>query len=431
MDNKYTNTDIFKSTECPSDALLLRYVKDKISREDKRLVELHLVDCEMCNDMIEGYQRMEPANMDMHIKTVEQRIDNVVNEAAKKGKPAVQFKWYYAAAAVLMLALTGIVYQFYFSSLNETKVADLPKPHEHATAPLVESEPAGNETLTVSAPTAEIIKFTKPVATQETEQLKITEQENVSVASAAEEAPVPVQAEAKADAVEDVVVLAEPATKALNDMNTVRIANTDAATAPQGFTSPGATTIIAQPTTTNFNAAPAHTETLNLSQLEGKNVVYNWKETTEKNAKFKAKSPAATAKKSESKDKAETDSEKAAGAAAPDLLTEGLSLLKQKQYTSAIQKFNAHLTTHPNDCAALQGLSTSYEFINQQAQAILNYIKLTELKCGKISDEAYLKLAALYLKNNQPEAAKTALQKAKASTYSDIAKQAQKELDKL
>jgi len=32
MDNKYTNKDIFNTTECPSDALLLRYVKETISK---------------------------------------------------------------------------------------------------------------------------------------------------------------------------------------------------------------------------------------------------------------------------------------------------------------------------------------------------------------------------------------------------------------
>jgi Tfp pilus assembly protein PilF len=64
-------------------------------------------------------------------------------------------------------------------------------------------------------------------------------------------------------------------------------------------------------------------------------------------------------------------------------------------------------------------------------EAIANYIKLSKQKCNKISDTAYIKLAELYVKNNQVNEAKKSLQKALQSKYLDIAEQAKKELDKL
>ena len=123
MDNKYTNKDIFNTTECPSDALLLRYVKETISKEDKRTVELHLIDCEMCSDMVEGYQRIHPQQISDNIKSIELNIDKAVaaHKASKAGASA--FKWYYAAAAILIIGLTGILYNTYFNSLKESEVA--------------------------------------------------------------------------------------------------------------------------------------------------------------------------------------------------------------------------------------------------------------------------------------------------------------------
>ena len=118
MDNKYTNTNIFETTECPSDALLLSYVKGTIAKEDKRLVELHMVDCEMCNDMVEGYQRMNPAQIESNIKAIEFKIDQVVAENDQKKGGTTTFKWYYAAAAIFIIGLTGILYNVYFKSLS-------------------------------------------------------------------------------------------------------------------------------------------------------------------------------------------------------------------------------------------------------------------------------------------------------------------------
>jgi hypothetical protein len=65
------------------------------------------------------------------------------------------------------------------------------------------------------------------------------------------------------------------------------------------------------------------------------------------------------------------------------------------------------------------------------AETIIYYTKLSQLKCGKQADAAYLKLSELYFKNNQPNEAKQVLKKAIQSKYLDIAEQAKKELGKL
>jgi TolA-binding protein len=105
--------------------------------------------------------------------------------------------------------------------------------------------------------------------------------------------------------------------------------------------------------------------------------------------------------------------------------------LQQKKFNEALAKFNQYVKTHPKSCEAVNGVAQCYDATHKMAEAIINYTKLSQLKCGKQSDAAYLKLGELYSKNKQPNEAKKVLQKAMQSKYLDIAEQAKKELDKL
>ena len=45
---------IFSESGCPSSSTLQAYLDNKLSGNDKHLIEAHLVDCEMCSDELEG-----------------------------------------------------------------------------------------------------------------------------------------------------------------------------------------------------------------------------------------------------------------------------------------------------------------------------------------------------------------------------------------
>ncbi|PWV51782.1 anti-sigma factor [Chitinophaga sp. S165] len=46
--------DIFTTTACPTQQQLLDYVEGRLSAEQQHEVELHLADCEMCSEAVEG-----------------------------------------------------------------------------------------------------------------------------------------------------------------------------------------------------------------------------------------------------------------------------------------------------------------------------------------------------------------------------------------
>jgi hypothetical protein len=46
--------DLFTTTQCPTQQELLDYVQGKLSAEKQHEIELHLSDCEMCSEAVEG-----------------------------------------------------------------------------------------------------------------------------------------------------------------------------------------------------------------------------------------------------------------------------------------------------------------------------------------------------------------------------------------
>lgn len=48
--------DIFVTTECPTQEQLLNYVQGKLSPEEQHAVEMHVADCDMCSEALEGLQ---------------------------------------------------------------------------------------------------------------------------------------------------------------------------------------------------------------------------------------------------------------------------------------------------------------------------------------------------------------------------------------
>lgn len=51
--------DLFTATQCPSQQELLDYVQGKLSPEKQHEVELHLSDCELCSEAVEGLSAFE------------------------------------------------------------------------------------------------------------------------------------------------------------------------------------------------------------------------------------------------------------------------------------------------------------------------------------------------------------------------------------
>jgi hypothetical protein len=429
MDNKYTNTNIFETTECPSDALLLSYVKETISKEDKRLVELHLIDCDMCNDMVEGYQRMSPTQIESNIKSIKVNIDQAVLENKQKKGGTAAFKWYYAAAAILIIGSTGILYNVYFTRLDSTKVADLPAPHQNEVAVDAAQKEEEKELQENNQLQETVAKEPLKTVTVKTQNKRIAVvEEDLAEAEASSNDDVPAPVEQKMAEQPAVAFDAETTTKALSD----NITFGNSTIAQPTFTGAPNTEMLANGASPSLVNPSTQLNTVDFKWKEDKKQNFSSKKESAAKAKFKANKPSAAEKNEDAKDKQlEAVAIEKLDTTPSNLLEEANQLLKLKNYNAAILKYNQYLKMEPKNCEALNGVAQCYENTNHLPEAIANYIKLSKQKCNKISDTAYIKLAELYVKNNQVNEAKKSLQKAMQSKYLDIAEQAKKELDKL
>jgi tetratricopeptide (TPR) repeat protein len=428
MDNKYTNTNIFETTECPSDALLLSYVKGTIAKEDKRLVELHMVDCEMCNDMVEGYQRMNPAQIESNIKAIEVKIVQVVAENDQKKGGTTTFKWYYAAAAILIIGLTGILYNVYFKSLDSSKVADLPVPHQdEVSVDAAEKEDGNDSQNTNQLQETLVIEPLKTVTLETQNKRNAVVEEDLAEAEAISNDDAPAPVEQKMAEQHTVVFDAETTTKALSDNNTFG----NSTIVQPTFTGAPNTEMLANGASPSLVNPSTQLEAIDYKWTDSKKSNFNKKESAAK-SKFKADKPALAEKNEEEKDKqSERVSDEKLDSLSSNLLVVANQLLLQKNYDAALLKFKTYLVNKPKNCEAINGAAQCYDATNKIGDAIVYYTKLSQLKCAKQSDVAYLKLSELFIKNKQPEQAKQILQKAMQSKYLDIAEQAKSELDKL
>jgi tetratricopeptide (TPR) repeat protein len=427
MDNKYTNIDIFENTECPSDTLLLAYAKNNISKEDRRLVELHLIDCEMCNDVVEGYQRMNPLKIETNISNLEKKIDEAVVWHANKGAATNKFKWYYAAAAVLIIGLTGILYQFYFQSLNEAKVADMPQVTEKSQS-IEKDAPKKDEVNEQVVPEVLESMTTVKTVTEDVEQSNTNADDAVAVESSKK---TPTKAIVKEEALpekpaENEMAAAEPSSaQTITLGNNVNLSTSDGS-AQFTFSAPATTNYTWQGATTLEEIKIDNDASKKLSDVV---VVATEKKSLNKSvAKDKSKYAGARAKKTTEYN---SEKEQIKEEIAYDYLSKGNELLAEKKYQLAISNFKQHLLILPKDCEAILGTAQANESLKNLSEAIKYYLQLSKLKCDKKSDSANLKIAELYLQSNQKDKAIEVLQQAQKSKYLDIAEEAKKLLDGL
>jgi len=110
---------IFSNTSCPTEDILLKYVKGTLSDKDRRAVEEHLTDCEMCNDEIEGLSLLnKPEEIDDIVFKINAKVDAYTQI---KNNRDYGFFFKIAATVILVVGLSVIVYY----QVNKKKKHDL------------------------------------------------------------------------------------------------------------------------------------------------------------------------------------------------------------------------------------------------------------------------------------------------------------------
>jgi hypothetical protein len=106
MNEKLLN--ILEPTECLSSETIQKYFDGNLSKEEMHEVERHLVDCEICNDELEGLALLDnSANLDFRINRLNQDIRKKL-VTKKYKKRFVIYK--IAAVAALFIAVGSVVF---------------------------------------------------------------------------------------------------------------------------------------------------------------------------------------------------------------------------------------------------------------------------------------------------------------------------------
>ncbi len=96
-------TDYFQPEDCLSEEQILNYLNGKMSPYEQHKAEMHLLDCELCSDALEGIQIMKNPN---DLKTInadlKQNIVSYLEEEEENPKVKVMFPWRIAAAFALI-----------------------------------------------------------------------------------------------------------------------------------------------------------------------------------------------------------------------------------------------------------------------------------------------------------------------------------------
>lgn len=95
MFNKFNIS--FNKTDCLSEQMLKDYQAGLLHKDKIRLVELHLADCEMCSDFVEGLSLLSNNELESETYTI---INQIQKKSSKKNKI-----WLYATAASLFIAI--------------------------------------------------------------------------------------------------------------------------------------------------------------------------------------------------------------------------------------------------------------------------------------------------------------------------------------
>ena len=104
MNKKLNN--IFSETDCISSEKMIFYIENKLSAEERFLVEKHLIDCEFCSEAIEGQMLVNDKSKLQKVFTdINTEIDKITSK--KKHKTHwFDFKMKLAAAAMIIVILS-------------------------------------------------------------------------------------------------------------------------------------------------------------------------------------------------------------------------------------------------------------------------------------------------------------------------------------
>jgi Flp pilus assembly protein TadD len=393
--SNFGEKSIFQKSICPSDQALLAYNENTLDIAEKRSIELHLIDCEICNDTVDGLQKITQQKATEIIGDLNKKIDIAIQTVSKKN--TISINWYYKVAAIFVLVLSSFLFKNYFQKTQTSQLADLkPKIEKQnleykrkitqekinieATSEL---EPTTNlqnskeEKIDIGAQTKKLNDLDgssiKSISTTETENLNNTKEEKN-----------------KSDYEHSAAAETTNAASELNESsNTI-----DYASVAKDETE--------APSTNRASGELKKQDVLTEDRVSSSApiIVESAKETTTINYKSK----------------------------------ENFSVLQKEfqlnNYKKVLTLANDLLLKNADHCEALYYRGCSYSFLEKLIEAEKDFDKLLQLNCNQFTESAKIDMALIYVITNRKEIAKILLQQAVLSVYPEISERAKIEIKK-
>ncbi|WP_143056674.1 anti-sigma factor family protein [Chitinophaga sp. YR573] len=104
MNEEYN--DLFTTTQCPSQQQLLDYVQGRLTPEQQHEVEIHLADCELCSEAVEGLATIRQKEQ---IPVWLQQMRNQMLRKLRSRKRRKDQVAYYTQLAIIVIVILFIL----------------------------------------------------------------------------------------------------------------------------------------------------------------------------------------------------------------------------------------------------------------------------------------------------------------------------------
>ncbi|MCC6251084.1 MAG: hypothetical protein IT238_01320 [Bacteroidia bacterium] len=395
MDKNNIHIDIFSTSEHPSDEMLMQYAHGHLTDDEKRIVEHHLNDCEMCGDIVEGYQKLDSEKHQKTITELEQQIDEKVRAVTRNKRSNVV--WYYAAAAVIILALTATIYNYYFKTVVPSDVAVLTESSvKQGEVENINTDTAMHQQAPTVIDNASPIEESEDVAERKMEKFDPVSQTGIHAMTEPTTAEEQYKAENELPAPSIDYESQDPA----DNVKLESVAKKSK-----------------QVLAKSYQADKVDLKNNNMEKVGGGATMTNAKEESRM-----AQDVAPTAKAEKIADDMNDEY----------ILTQEIEVLKsQKKYKEALKELKRYLKHHPQNCYALNEAANMSQHLGKENASIKYYSKVIDLKCPLLADKARISLALIYINNNQQDIAKKLLHEAMNSDNKEIKEKARAEFNKL
>jgi anti-sigma factor RsiW len=104
MNEEYN--DLFTTTQCPTQQQLLDYVQGRLTPEQQHEVEMHLADCELCSEAVEGLAAFQQKEQ---IPVWLQQMRNQMLRKLRSRKRRKDQVTYYTQLAIIVIVILFIL----------------------------------------------------------------------------------------------------------------------------------------------------------------------------------------------------------------------------------------------------------------------------------------------------------------------------------